>query len=128
MIEEADEQYEISIFDIISLYPYCNFEGPYPIGHPDLICPDEKNVEWTKPEDMIYNGKELKGLLKVCVIPPRDLYFPVLPLRGDNGRLLFLLCHVCAREYNNCNKVVEYKCEHSDNERHINLKIFSFFK
>jgi hypothetical protein len=56
MIETADEQHEISMYDIVSLYPYCNFNGPYPLGHPTIERPEEANVLWTKPEDVNYTG------------------------------------------------------------------------
>lgn len=29
MLEKADADHEISMFDIVSLYPYCNFTGLY---------------------------------------------------------------------------------------------------
>ena len=34
-------------------------------------------------------------LVRCMVLPPRDLYHPVLPYRC-NGRLLFCLCRTCA--------------------------------
>jgi len=36
-----------------------------------------------------------EGLMRCTVLPPRDLYHPVLPYRC-NGRLLFRLCRTCA--------------------------------
>jgi len=69
MIETVDESHEISMFDIVSLYPYCNFHGPYPIGHPQIIRPEQTNVEWNKPDDVCY-----EGILKA------DNYFLILNL------------------------------------------------
>ena len=51
------------------------------------------------------------GLIKCKILPPRDLYFPVLPLRC-RGKL-FPLCFSCA-EINNLSK-----CEHSIEQRCI---------
>jgi hypothetical protein len=36
-----------------------------------------------------------EGLVRRTVLPPRDLYHPVLPYRS-NGRMLFCLCRTCA--------------------------------
>jgi hypothetical protein len=132
MIEKADDNYEISMFDIISLYPYCNFTGPYPLGHPTIITPDETRVDWTEPEDVLY-----EGLLKVRVIPPKGLYLPQIPTRipGDD-RLLFTLCIPCAKKFKeeNTKKYDNYVCPHSDKERaftatltHLELKEALFY-
>jgi hypothetical protein len=56
MIENSDESHELSMFDVISLYPYSNFIGPYPLDHPKLIIPEETNVVWTQPSDVNYEG------------------------------------------------------------------------
>jgi hypothetical protein len=60
MLATANTDFEISMFDIVSLYPFCNYTGPYPIGHPRIIHPEENRVDWTEPEDVCY-----EGLLKV---------------------------------------------------------------
>jgi hypothetical protein len=127
MVENTDDKYEISMFDIISLYPYCNFTGPYPIGHPRIIIPQETRVNWTEPDDVCY-----EGLLKVRVIPPKGLYLPRIPIRipGDD-RLLFTLCIPCAKKFKeeNTKQFDDYICPHSDKERaftatltHLELK------
>ena len=58
--------------------------------HPEIINPEIKKVLWENPEDVQYSG-----LLKVQVLPPRNLYLPVLPMRLEE-RLLFCLCYKCA--------------------------------
>ena len=44
------------------MYPFINFVGEYPLGHPDVRA-YHSDVCWTKPEDMIdpITGKKLKG-------------------------------------------------------------------
>jgi hypothetical protein len=37
--------------------------------------------------------------MKCCILPPRTLYYPVLPFRC-HGKLLFCLCRTCATEQN----------------------------
>lgn len=58
---------------------------------------------------------DLLGILKVTVLPPRSgLFFPILPLRLDNGRLVFPLCRSCAEEEDHD---AEEECSHEDSER-----------
>jgi len=42
-----------------------------------------KNVNWTKPEDL----HPFKGLFKIFIIPPDDLYLPVIP-ENIHGKLV----------------------------------------
>ena len=72
--------------DVTSLYPWVNAEGEYPIAHPEVI---------TNPEDQDishYFGKAL-----VDILPPYELYHPVLPHR-QGGKLTFPLCASCVEE------------------------------
>ena len=124
MIESVEDDLasEISIFDIISLYPFCNYKGPYPIGHPINIVPDNKIVDWQQPEDMQYDYIHLKGLIKCHVIPPPSLYFPILPMRlPEEKRLVFPLCKKCALFFSKSNNnVIEqhlHSCQHTDDQR-----------
>uniref|UniRef100_A0A914HQI3 DNA-directed DNA polymerase n=1 Tax=Globodera rostochiensis TaxID=31243 RepID=A0A914HQI3_GLORO len=54
-VEEVwSEEEEISMFDIISLYPAVNYETPYPVGVPKIVKRDE-DVLWTEPDDVPYD-------------------------------------------------------------------------
>jgi len=62
--------------------------------------------------------EEMFGLIRVRVLPPRQLYLPVLPkkikvTKGGitNEKLLFALCHRCAKNR------VENGCTHTDKQR-----------
>ena len=89
----------IDYVDYTSLYPYINKYGKYPIGHPDRIFRDFKDIS------------EYEGLIKCKIVPPWRLRIPVLPQRINN-KLMFVLCHTCAsNESDNCN--------HSDEERSL---------
>ena len=74
----------IRYVDFCSLYPYVNKYARYPVGHPK-----------------VYSGEDIpavvEGLIKCSVLPPRDLYHPVLPYR-TRGKLTFPLCRTCADE------------------------------
>ena len=84
-------------YDYTSLYPdrqkYCR----YPIGHPTIITENFKDVS------------EYFGFIMCKILPPNQLYFPVLPAR-INKKLLFTLCSACG-----ANKCIE--CNHTDEER-----------
>ena len=69
--------------DVTSLYRYMNKYGKYPVGHPQIITKKFKNIG------------EYFGIAKVKILPPRQLYNPVLPFRSG-GKLKFPLCRTCA--------------------------------
>jgi hypothetical protein len=72
--------------------------GKYPIGHCKIIT-----------ENFDYN-KEYFGLIKCKILPPKNLYIPVLPMKS-NGKLVFPLCRTCAEQQNNT------PCSHSNDQR-----------
>jgi hypothetical protein len=90
----------------MSLNPYiCNY-FKFPIGHTTIhvgnACADKE--EYLKME----------RLMKCTIVPPKDLYHPVLPFR-HNQKLLFCLCWLCVFEHNTTNE-----CRHfSDTERSL---------
>ena len=88
--------------DFVSLYPTVQFYKDYPVGHPEKIfSPERYDPEWF-------------GFVKCQILPPTDLYHPVLPLKikcGDAQKLLFPLCKTCAMSKN------QKKCTHSNDER-----------
>jgi hypothetical protein len=83
--------------DFTSLYPYIQKYGKFPIGHPERITENFKQVE------------NYFGLVYCRIIPPRKLYHPVLPYHA-NGKLLFPLCASCANSS-------QETCNHSEAER-----------
>jgi hypothetical protein len=161
MLEKSSEEHEIAVFDVKSLYPYINYTGPYPLGHPKVIHPKEVKVHWDKKNVQPNWGKKGKeslddqiiwedegttklicGVVKVRVLPPRKLYFPILPLRIPGSmtkkknkqlqKLLFPLCCRCATEYNTPDKTTkclknnmvfdEIKCPHTDQQRKFTVQ------
>jgi len=75
--------------DIMSLYPYICKYLKFPIGHPIIHVGDAcADIEaCLKMEDP----------MKCKIVPPDDLYHPVLPYRCDK-KLLFCLCRTCVLE------------------------------
>ena len=100
--------------DFCSLYPTVQHYQKYPIGHPTKIFnPDKHDKSWY-------------GLIKCKVVPPRNLYHPVLPQRikvvhkerggkkkkcTEYEKPIFTLCKAYAK------KTSQNECKHSDDER-----------
>jgi hypothetical protein len=87
----------IKYIDITSLYPFVQKYCIYPVGHPEIITENFKNVS------------EYFGFIKCRILPPRKLYIPVLPLKINN-KLVFTLCLKCA-------ELKLEECQHNDKER-----------
>ncbi|XP_052129503.1 uncharacterized protein LOC127750891 [Frankliniella occidentalis] len=97
---EAGER--ICYADICSLYPYVNKMGKYPLGKPRrAVYPD------------CPHPSQFEGFIKCTVLPPQDLYHPILPIRMHN-KLMFVLCYACAQA---CEFDAPEECAHSDEER-----------
>lgn len=73
-----------------------------PVGHPKVLS----GPQITLPLSSYF------GFAKVTVLPPRQLYHPVLPAR-INGKLSFVLCRTCAEMSN------QERCTHIDSQRKL---------
>ena len=78
---------KIKYVDITSLYSWVNKTQQYPVGHPFIVI--------TNPENQDIHA--YFGKAKVDILPPHDLYHPVLPFR-HGGKLTFPLCRTCMKE------------------------------
>lgn len=83
--------------DFKSLYPYIQKYGIFPTGHPEIITENFNDIS------------EYFGLVKCTILPPQNLYHPVLPCRIRN-KLFFPLCLTCALE-------MTYTCNHDIKQR-----------
>jgi hypothetical protein len=82
-----------------SLYPWTMVARPMPVGHPEVIISNFKELD------------DYFGLVKCTVLPPRHLYVPVLPMHvGKVKKLMFPLCQTCATKFIT-------NCQHTDEER-----------
>ena len=92
---------KIKYIDVCSLYPTVMYYDPYPVGHPmKILNPPCYDPNWF-------------GFVKCKVLPPRDLYIPVLPCRvqmSKSEKLLFTICVKCAIDN-------QPRCTHTDAER-----------
>ena len=97
---EVSGDEKIQYVDFCSLYPYTNKYCSYPVGHPQVITDNFKDIS------------EYYGLIKCTIIPPSNLYHPVLPYRAV-GKLMFPLCRTCVETEQ------KIPCHHSDEERSL---------
>jgi len=77
---------KIKMADVISEYPNANLRGVYPYGHTAIFLEGDPDM----PPVDTWNG-----VIKCTILPPRDLFLPVLPYKC-NGKLMFPLCRSCA--------------------------------
>ena len=97
---------KIHYIDYTSLYPWVNKTCVYPKGHPVFISqPGHTDI------------RDYFGIVQCQVLPPRELYHPVLPHR-HGGKLTFPLCAACVEE-EMAKPPLErsYQCAHSDDQR-----------
>ncbi|XP_070546210.1 uncharacterized protein [Ptychodera flava] len=99
LYHECVDDEEIHYVDFTSLYPYVNKYCKYPIKHPVV-----------RTRNIVLPVQSYFGLAKCRVLPPRKLYFPVLPLRVEK-KLMFPLCRSCA------DTKQQSPCEHNDEQR-----------
>lgn len=82
----------------------------YPIGNPKVITREmiKDTLPWTNSAHNKY-----KGLLHVCVLPPKNLLRPLLAYRtkGKEPRLIFPLCKQCASD------AKQGVCKHTNSKR-----------
>ena len=97
---KADAETKIKYVDICSLYPYVNKYMHYPKGHPELIG-----------NNFDYSPGAYFGIMACKILPPTNLFHPVLPYK-TNTKLMFPLCRTCAKTEN-----MTIECEHNDNDR-----------
>ena len=95
---KAEEDEKISYVDFTSLYPTVNKYDRYPAGHPTIIEKDFKEMT------------EYFGIAKLSIVPPRQLYHPVLPCKIGR-KLVFPLCRTCAT------KKSTHECQCTDDQR-----------
>uniref|UniRef100_A0A1Y1LSM0 DNA-directed DNA polymerase n=1 Tax=Photinus pyralis TaxID=7054 RepID=A0A1Y1LSM0_PHOPY len=102
LYHKAEEKEAIRYLDVCSLYPYVNKYGKYPVVHSWVLV--------TTEELGIVNLNTAEGLVKCTILPPQNLYYPVLPYRCHQ-RLMFPLCRTC------CETMQQEVCNHSVEDR-----------
>ena len=91
---------QIHYRDVISEYPFVNKTKRYPLGKHTVIT-----------KKFSSNLTDYFGIMKIKILPPRDLWIPILPYRTT--KLTFPLCRTCA------DTDQSIPCRHSEEERAI---------
>jgi hypothetical protein len=86
------EGVKIHYMDFTSLYPYVQKNNYFPVGRPTHFIKDIKTEEYLKELESKYFGLAL-----IKILPPQDLYMPVLPV-SLNHKLVFPLCYACGKK------------------------------
>uniref|UniRef100_A0AC34R9B1 DNA-directed DNA polymerase n=1 Tax=Panagrolaimus sp. JU765 TaxID=591449 RepID=A0AC34R9B1_9BILA len=121
---ETDDQHVLKHGDFVSLYPSIMSAEEFPIGHPEYMAIFE-DVNWTKPEDVVLDGVEIRGVLKVVLEPPEKCLHPPVPYKTKT-HLLFGLCKACCDNAQKIKNVKDcYKCEHTIEQRRFTATITS---
>ena len=97
---------KIHYIDYTSLYPWLNKTGVYSKGHPHFFShPGHTDIS------------PYFGLIHCRILPPRELYHPVLPYR-HGGKLTFPLCLTCIQdEMTKPPLERSAQCAHDDEQR-----------
>ena len=69
MYRKAEEGEKIKYVDFTSLYPTVNKYDRYPVGHPTIVTSDFADI------------RDYFCIAKIKVLPPKNLYYPVLTIR-----------------------------------------------
>ena len=93
----------IQFLDVCSQYPFANYKRPYPYSHPTIYLENDPNLP---PID------KWNGVIKCTVLPPQNLFLPVLPYKC-NSKLMFPLCRSC------CESQSQTECSHIDEDRSL---------
>ena len=105
LYHEVDSGEEIHYMDVTSLYPWVNKTCEYPLGHPEIYT-----------QVPVQEFSNYFGLAKVDILPPPDLFHPVLPMRCE--KLTFPLCAACVKEQQQLPMLERTPiCEHSREQR-----------
>lgn len=98
LYKKIEEGERLKYVDFTSLYPAVMREGPYPIGHPEVIRGNFGDI------------KSYYGLFKIKIAAPRNLWLPVLGQKFEK-KLFFASCRTCLESYH------QGECHHLDDER-----------
>lgn len=104
---DVKEGEKIRYVDVCSLYPYICKNGKFPVGHPRVYAGEKACRELTGPD---YDLGTIEGIVLCSVLPPTDLYHPVLPVHIGK-KMVFALCRSCSATSDS------RECTHTPSER-----------
>ena len=93
---ETKNDEKIKYVDVTSLYPYICKAGKFPLRHPVLYIGESECRDFAGQNYENFSTK-VEGIVYCKILPPRNLFHPVLPIKM-HGKLLFGLCRTCCEE------------------------------
>lgn len=75
---------QIKYVDFCSLYPYTNKYCSYPIGHPKVLA-----------SNLSHHMTKYYGLVRCTILPPQDLFHPVLLIKMHNKLMFSPMSYLC---------------------------------
>ena len=84
------DSYNLCYSDVQSLYPYVLRTRAFPVGPLEIIRPEVDHY-------YTFDINALFGLVFCRILPPQNLFVPLLPFRVRK-KTVFALCRVCAEE------------------------------
>ena len=109
---EVSSGEKIKYLDVTSFYPFICKRGKFPLAHLKLYVGESECREFSRQNYENFTAK-VEGLVFCKILPPRNLFHPVLPIKMHN-KLIFGLCRTCCEETN------QGACMHEDE----NLRCF----
>ncbi|KAJ8672758.1 hypothetical protein QAD02_004018 [Eretmocerus hayati] len=93
--------------EVVIQFHGCLYHGcEFPIGHP-RIYQGSACLELTG--EFFENFDRVNGMVMALVLPPDNLFHPLLP-RKEHDKLMFVLCREC------CETLTQTECTHTTNE------------
>ena len=102
---------KIHYVDFVSLYPSIRFVKYFPVGEHHVVIDNEIIINCIEEEMKKEPEQRICGFVKCKILPPTDMFFPVLPIRLHE-KLMFVLCLECAKLKNH-NEI----CNHPEKKR-----------
>ena len=107
-VADTERGEKILYNDVTNLYPWVNKTQLYPVGHPQII---------TQPANQSLS--DYFGIATVDILPPTELFHPVLPVRSG-GKLTFPLWAACVSQ-EQAKPILERRavCHHTPFQRQL---------
>ena len=103
---DAPEGQSLKGYDSCSLYPTCMMNNDYCVGSHEI-------TEYGQISMDSFEIDKHFGIICCSILPPQNLFVPMIPFRKPDGSLVFCLCRMCALTR------PEADCDHSPIERQL---------
>jgi G:T-mismatch repair DNA endonuclease (very short patch repair protein) len=98
--------------DMNGMYPWVSLKYKFFFGKYDILIGKDIEKIVFKNNEFFYSDipEPLDGLMQITILPPKNLFYPFLPIKLKNNKTVFTLCFQCAENQSK-------KCTHCDKER-----------